>query len=193
MPISLIVLALLATSCAKFPHIVELRAEPALVSLDDIILMIQDEGFNHPADLSGSGLSGSVAGKFQHKYAVKILDSNRVIIDAATDLMWQQAGSPEKMTWPQAKAYLRRLNQAYFAGYADWRLPTIVELASLLEFTRPPGKPYLAPLFDSAQTMCWSADLFESPANVWFVHFAHGYLSNTAAGSEIYVRAVRSR
>ena len=132
-----------------------------------------------------------VAGKFRHNYEVKILDRDHIVLDYATDLMWQQAGSAEKMTWQQAKAYVKQLHQEKFAGYSGWRLPTVEELTSLLEFTKQPGTLYLAPVFDPTQGICWSADIFDSPANVWFVYFGHGYISNTDADSKLYVRAVR--
>ena len=189
-------LLMFLTSCChlfRFSQITFLRSQPAILSRDDIVMMIQDERFNHPADLSAGGLSGRVAGKFQHKYVAKILDGNGVVIDYATDLMWQQAGSAEGMTWQQAKAYVQQLHQGKFAGYSGWRLPTVEELASLLEFTRQPGTLYIAPVFDPTQRICWSADIFDSPANVWFVYFGHGYISNTDANSELYVRAVRPR
>ena len=97
------------------------------------------------------------------------------------------------MTWMEAKAYIDHLNTTLFAGYSDWRLPTIEELASLLEFRISPVRPlYLDPLFDVTQSICWSADVLDSAANVWFVYFAHGYISHTDAESRLYVRAVRS-
>jgi len=155
--------------------------------------MIRDYGFNHPADLSTGGLSDRFFGSFRHKYEPKILDGDSVVIDHATGLMWQQSGSSDGMTWQEAKAYVKQLNRDKFTGYSDWRLPTIEELTSLLEFARQPGKPYIAPVFDPTQWICWSADIFKSAANVWFVYFEHGYVSNTDADSNLYVRAVRSR
>jgi hypothetical protein len=185
-------LSLLLTSCASiFDETIELRSKPSIVSRDDVVMMIRDYGFNHPADLSVGGLSGKFLGKFRHKYERKILDSDNVVLDHATGLMWQQSGSSTGMTWREAKAYVKRLNQERFAGYSDWRLPTIEELASLLEFTRQPGKIYIDPVFDQDQWICWSADIFKSAANVWFVYFAHGYVSNIDADNKLYVRAVR--
>ena len=190
-----VLLPIFLTSCCglfRSFRVIILRSRPAILSRDDIILMIRDYGFHHPADLSGGGLSGRISENFWHKYEVKVLDSDSVVIDHATDLMWQQSGSADRMTWREAKAYVKLLNREHFAGYSDWRLPTVEELASLLEFTKKPGNLFIASVFDPAQWICWSADIFKSAANVWFVYFAHGYISNTDAESKLFVRAVRS-
>ena len=63
--------------------------------------------------------------------------------DKNTGLTWQR--SPEvngdgvlnrndKLTWAQAQARPAALNAAKFGGYSDWRLPTIKELYSLIDF-----------------------------------------------------------
>lgn len=189
-------ISLLLTSCAgvfKAHQTVFLRSKPAIVSRDDIILMIQDNGFNHPADLSLAGLSGRVSGNFQHEYEVLALNNEEVVIDHATDLMWQRSGSPFGLSWMQAKAYVDQLNEEQFAGYTDWRLPTTEELTSLLEFKKRHEEMYINPVFNTRQFICWSADILNSSANVWFVYFDHGYVSNTDADTELYVRAVRLR
>ena len=171
-----------------------LRSKPAQVSRAELIALIQKYGFNHPINLSDAGLSGSVSGDLRHQYEVQISANVNVIVDQATNLMWPQAGSEERLTWMEAKDHVEHLNAAQFAGYGDWRLPTIEELASLLEFRKSPVQPlYLDPLFDQTQAICWSADILDSAANVWFVYFAHGYVSHTNADSRLYVRAVRSR
>ena len=41
----------------------------------------------------------------------------------------------DKLTFAQAQAYPAVLNAEDFGGYSDWRLPTIKELYSLINFT----------------------------------------------------------
>jgi len=53
------------------------------------------------------------------------------VTDLNTGLMWQQ-NPGEKVTYPQA---LERLETFTLAGYHDWRLPTIKELYSLMQFS----------------------------------------------------------
>jgi hypothetical protein len=87
------------------------------------------------------------------------------VYDKNTGLTWQR--SPEvnadgvlnhndKLTWDQARARPAALNAAKFGGYDDWRLPTIKELYSLIDFrgvdpSGPPGAdtPNLRPFIDT--------------------------------------------
>jgi Protein of unknown function (DUF1566) len=56
------------------------------------------------------------------------------VTDLVTGLMWQQGSAPYKLTFAEAQAYVDTLNTQIFAGYTDWRLPTIKELYSLIDF-----------------------------------------------------------
>ncbi|MFX1273743.1 MAG: DUF1566 domain-containing protein [Promethearchaeota archaeon] len=53
------------------------------------------------------------------------------INDCNTGLMWQKAPASEKYNWNDVLSYAENL---FFAGYSDWRLPTIKELYSLINF-----------------------------------------------------------
>jgi len=64
--------------------------------------------------------------------------------DKVTGLTWQRGPdadgdgvltAKDKLTLAQAQALPAKLNAARFGGFADWRLPTIKELYSLILFT----------------------------------------------------------
>lgn len=54
------------------------------------------------------------------------------VSDLNTGLMWQKTVASQEMTWQQALSYA---DSAIIAGKSDWRLPTIKELYSLIQFT----------------------------------------------------------
>ncbi len=57
----------------------------------------------------------------------------KVVSDHASGLMWQQSGSSQTKNWAEAHDYVQEMNKGSYAGFSDWPLPTIEELASLLE------------------------------------------------------------
>lgn len=54
------------------------------------------------------------------------------VTDLNTGLIWQQTPLSEKLTWDEAMAGAEDFE---LAGYDDWRLPTIKELYSLIDFS----------------------------------------------------------
>ena len=70
-------------------------------------------------------------------------NGNGTVTDLNTGLMWQRSPDTsgdgvitysDKLTFAQALTYPDRLNTTRFAGYNDWRLPTVQELYSLIDF-----------------------------------------------------------
>ena len=55
--------------------------------------------------------------------------------DQATGLMWMQQGSLDTYNWQEA---LEFAENSSFGGYSDWRLPTIKELQSVVDYTKSP-------------------------------------------------------
>jgi hypothetical protein len=155
--------------------------------------MIRENAFSHPDDLSKYGLSERLEGLSRHNYELEFLHSHAVVIDHATGLMWQQSGAPEQMNLKRAGKYIKKLNQEQYGGYSDWRLPTIEELASLLEPAKKNGDLYIDPVFDPKQRWCWTADHVKNSFNTaWIAHFLHGNVSIRYTGTAFYVRGVRS-
>jgi len=189
---------------------VRLRAEPATISMVYLNDMIQQKGFHHPFDGSEEGAPGGWMGTFLHTYEARTVNDFPVVIDHATELMWQRGGSDEPIVFgPEEHGpadYVQQLNQGKVGGFSDWRLPTVEELGSLLE---PIGKNkglFIDRLFDSAQWECGTADrlikqVYSSNAFVvgpWevFVDFDSGRIHHRQMGEggthKAFIRAVRT-
>lgn len=153
----------------------ELRSTAATLTSGSVIQMIRDRGFHHPGDKRSDGLSASVAGNFQHEYEAATYRGDAVIIDHATGLMWQQSGSKGNMYLPTALKYAAELNGEELAGFADWRLPTIEELAALIEPIGTDRGAFIDRAFSLAQsTTYWSGDSLPGRGRQWGVSFVDG-------------------
>jgi len=118
-------------------------------------------------------------------------DLGDTVLDHATGLTWQKSGSDKLLTYKEARVYIEKLNRQRFAGYNDWRLPTIEELMSLLEPEKQSNGLYINPLFDAKQKWCWSADK-RSSGSAWLVRFLDGDVHWYDVELNLYVRVVRS-
>lgn len=114
----------------------------------------------------------------------------KVVYDHASSLMWQQSGSTKEMEYKNAKAYVEALNSQNFAGYSDWRLPTLEEAMSLMKPTKNTDALYIDPLFDKQQNWIWTSDTY-SASRAWVVDFYFGYCYYGAFSYNDAVRAVR--
>jgi serine/threonine-protein kinase len=114
-----------------------------------------------------------------------------VVVDAGTNLAWQQSGSEPLLPWDQAGHYILTLNQQKFGGYENWRLPTINELLSLLN-PPPPGEDFCfqSPL-SPVQKWIWSGDT-RSKRAAWFVDVEMGFVASGDIMDRFYVKAVCS-
>lgn len=116
--------------------------------------------------------------EIKHGYIVKTIKGDKVVIDNATDLMWHQSGSKWYLNFKEVEGWLKILNREGYAGYNDWRLPTVEEAASLLESEKNAKKGYyINPVFDETQTSIWTVDKRpsylgrEDGWGTWYVSF----------------------
>ncbi len=138
------------------------------------------------------------------------------VTDLHTGLMWVSARGP-KMTWDEAAA---GATMCAVGGYGDWRMPTIKELYSLIQFTGKSGAtdatsiPYIDTNYFEIvfgdvtggrviDGQDWSATQYVSTtmngdATVFGVNFIDGrikgypkYQPGSATGNTLYVRYVR--
>ncbi len=127
-----------------------------------------------------------------HDYNFKTIGGDKVVVDNATGLMWHQNGS-KYMKWKKAKKWIRKLNKRGYAGYQDWRLPTVEEAASLLESSRTNGDLFIDPVFSKKQEWIWTGDECEDGSEAaWGVSFYHGGVSWDGLYGGNAVRPVRS-
>ena len=105
--------------------------------------------------------------------------------------MWQKNGSSDSMDYANTWKYINELNKNKFAGYTDWRLPTLAEAMSLLE-PKKKDNLYIDPVFDKTQSWIWTSDLYKGGVRAWIVNFSLGYCSNYDLYIGLCVRAVRS-
>jgi len=157
-----------------------LREEPQTLSEEDIKSMLKKYNFFD----SLRNKSGDFKNDFKN-------NGDGTVTDRVTGLMWQKSGSEKSMEYEKALAYINELNREGFAGHKDWRLPTIEELASLLESREMNGDLYIDPVFDRKQGWCWSADK-RSSGSAWSVGFYDGLVLWFSIDYDYYVRAVRS-
>ena len=134
----------------------------------------------------------------EHEYEPREIDHENIVIDHATGLMWQKSGSREPMKWKKAEKWVKKLNKSGYAGYSDWRLPSVEEAASLLVLDTDSKKGLLIDVgvFNGKQTRIWTGDKKNQNA-IWHIDFK-GYSFDgpvVAVGENIKgisVRAVRT-
>ena len=76
-----------------------------------------------------------------------------IITDRATGLMWSKTDSGKGMNWQDALAWVQKKNAEKFLGHDDWRLPSVKELQSIVDYMRSPDtthSPAIDPLFNCA-------------------------------------------
>ena len=114
-----------------------------------------------------------------------------VAYQPATGLLWQRGGSEWGLTLAEAREHVADLNAARFAGFDDWRLPTVDEVCTLLA-PPPEGDGHcVPPVLDPAPDPLWTADRKSFTAG-WFVSASMGFVGWQDDTCRFHVRAVRS-
>ena len=163
---------------------IQLRNKPLLTfSIDDVEEMLERRDyFDKTWHASGRGL--------EHAYEPVTQFGDQLVIDYKTGLMWQHAGSRSWMQFADAEKYIAEINEKYFGGYSDWRLPTLEEAMSLVEAKPVSTGLHISPYFGPAQRYIWTADK-QCEEVVWFVAFPNGGVGSCRTTNYNSVRAVR--
>ncbi|MES1208678.1 MAG: DUF1566 domain-containing protein [Pseudomonadota bacterium] len=113
-----------------------------------------------------------------------------VVLDRVTGLMWQRSAPNQFFTFANAGRHCADLR---LAGHADWRLPSRIELVSLLDTTRTQPSIDVQAFPDTASDWFWtSSPDARHPDAAWYVYFYFGYPKTDEVGSQFSVRCVRS-
>jgi hypothetical protein len=112
------------------------------------------------------------------------------VTDNVTKLVWQQLTPPDDYDQTSARAYCVGLS---LAGHADWRLPSVVELISIVD-TGEYNPSINATIFPGTPAVgfYWSSTPYAGDAvSAWGVYFNNGYSDYNDASTAYSVRCVR--
>ena len=116
------------------------------------------------------------------------LNGDGTVTDTATGLMWQQ-GENDAMNWEDAIVACEGMT---LAGYADWRLPDVSELQSIVDYAASgPAADTLA-FPNAAIDDYWSSSTeIDNDAFIWCAFFSEGLISSSPKTGSNPLRAVR--
>ncbi len=155
------------------------------------------------------------SGSFQGQLKEQKIGDHSVILDSKTGLMWmaQDRNDPlwikadNNIEWlkpffyKDAEKMITILNSSKsgYAGFKDWRLPTVEEAASLLRKQANPDSLYLPENFSKKNTIVlyiWTGDyynlnFFKKKNMIWTVSFAAGGIFRESNSNPQYIKLVR--
>lgn len=163
-----------------------LRSQPTRLSTDEVKKMLKRyDFFDSDRNKEGNG--------FEHQYEDKTIKGDKLVLDHASNLMRQRGGSSKDLTFEGAKKWIDKLKKEGYAGFHDWRLPTLEEAMSLIEPQKKKNDLYIDPIFDKTQRWIWTSDLVQGESRAaWIVGFYGGYCYWYYFLNLGYMRAVRS-
>lgn len=112
------------------------------------------------------------------------------VLDSVTKLTWQRAVVPSEMSLAEAKAYCEGL---VASGFGDWRLPSRIELVSLVDYTKTAPAIDATAFPETPGAVFWTSSpkVSLSMSEVWTVDFNNGATDSADAATAHRVRCVR--
>jgi serine/threonine protein kinase len=129
-------------------------------------------------------------GNFKNYHEKQTIGGGSVVLDRGTGLMWYDSKSSKALSFRKADRWVRYLNRRKYAGFNDWRMPTLEEAASLLEKRITPDGLHISPAFRNRPKNCWTGDSLRLQTK-WVVRFNTGTIFADSDRSKQQVIAVR--
>ena len=119
------------------------------------------------------------------------LSRGEIAVDRVTGLMWQRDLSGRPSSLVGAK---QACDELALAGYDDWRLPSRIELVSILDLARvqPAIDPVAFPQTPNDWFWTSSPAAEADPESAWYVYFYFGYPKTDLTSNEFSWRCVRT-
>jgi uncharacterized protein DUF1566 len=160
-----------------------------------LILTGQAEAVKPGTDSGGTVIdlqSWSVVLPASQRFVLLGAFSNEAVLDKQTGLVWEQA--PDGTTlrpWEAALDYCLNKGVGSPTFTPGWRLPSVVELNSVRDYSL--GPPYVPSIFTNVQASdYWSATTVASnPDGGWEVRFSNGLVTRADKGSNLLAWCVR--
>lgn len=124
------------------------------------------------------------------------------VTDLETKLIWKQTDSFQDTSkwnnWFRAQEYIQSLNIDKFAGYSDWRMPTLEEAESLHDENHSIKDMDRMDIFISSAFSpgggftCWSSnEMPHATAAIYYYRYGHANSNHKEDITKDSVRAVR--
>jgi hypothetical protein len=127
----------------------------------------EDAPFDCPEEWAAWPMRGSAPARY--------LSDSEQVTDETTGLMWQRAALGDMYRWSQARNHCEDLK---LAGHSDWRLPSRLELITLVEYERLSNSPVAVTpgTSNSLPAAAIDAAAFPNtlPAEYWTESYFHG-------------------
>lgn len=165
-----------------FYQSIKLRSYPTDMSQELALKSVKDRDFyDRDKNWQGRGI--------MHQYETIKSEGDELVIDHATSLVWQRAGSLNQLLFSEAEEYIVKLNQKKSSAPV-WRLPTLEEALSLMEPKQTQNGLHISSLFDNTQYSIWTSD--GSPSLKWMVHYLSGFYAAAPIRQHPYQEYVRA-
>jgi hypothetical protein len=117
------------------------------------------------------------------------MPTDDLVLDSLTGLLWQREIPAGVYSWKEAKDYCDALE---LEGYCDWRLPSRIELSSIVDYARALPAIDLTTFPGTPMEYFWSSSIYAgNTASAYSVNFTKGFTDRVAVTTLSHVRCVR--